>query len=55
MPFALKQARKSIHNPDKTLWFVVNTDTGKRYSKKALTREQAVKQLRAMYIFYKGK
>jgi hypothetical protein len=43
MPFALRKA------PNQTRYWVVNKDTGKKYSKQPIPKERATKQMRLLY------
>jgi hypothetical protein len=43
MPYKLKKKYKE------DLYFVVNEETGKKYSNEALTHEKALSQMRALY------
>ena len=42
MPYALKKVPGG--------YYVINENTGKRYSEKPMTRDKAIKQLRALYL-----
>jgi len=44
MPYALRKA------PNKTLYWVVNKETGKHYSKDPLPRDKAESQMRVLYL-----
>lgn len=44
MPYKLRK------QPRKNLYWVVNTETGKKHSYEALPRETAIRQLRALYV-----
>lgn len=48
MPYNLRKA------PKKNLWWVVNADSGKKYSKSPLPRERAESQRRAIYASENG-
>jgi hypothetical protein len=47
MPYAIRKVR------NKDLYYVVNTDTGKKYSKDPLPRVKAEAQLKALHIHTK--
>jgi hypothetical protein len=47
MPYALKEVKGG--------YYVINEKTGKRYSEKPMSRERAIKQLRALYLRTGGK
>lgn len=46
MPYALKKVVGG--------YYVINEKTGKRYSEKPLSKEKAIKQLRALYLYAPG-
>jgi hypothetical protein len=48
MPYALRKVR------GKELYFVINKDTGKRYSTEPMPKARAERQLKALYVATKN-
>ena len=49
MPYALRKVR------GKELYYVINKDTGKKFSNEPMTKARAERQLKALYVATKGR